>query len=157
MEDPMQSTLDLTRLLRCVVCRSVFDFTTGEVALVLRHVAYGYDFVHDGACLAATREWIFPEPGFDCAAFARDPERRRVLNVAPAEGWLAVSRTTAGQDVRQEPLVCWVLVERRDGTTSMEGLIRGDDWLDEPGGAEFATSVLRVRAASPGDTWLAAA
>ena len=150
----MHGSVDSAYQLRCVVCRSLFDFAAGEAALVLRHVAYGYDFVHDGDCLAAAREWIFPEPGFDCAAFACDPERRRVLNVAPAEGWLALSRTTAGQ--RQEPLTAWVLLERRDGTMSMEGLIWDDDWLAEPGGADFAASVLRVRAAA-GDIRLAAA
>jgi hypothetical protein len=37
----------------------------------------------------------------------------------------------------------------------MEGLVWDDDWLDEPGGAEFATTVLRVRAAA-GDMQLAA-
>ena len=30
-----------------------------------------------------------------------------------------------------------MLVEHRDGSISMEGLVRDEDWLDEPGGAEF--------------------
>jgi hypothetical protein len=96
-------------LLHCVVCRTAFDFPAGEAALVLRHVAYGFDFVHDGACAAAAAEMLFPEPGFDCAAFARDPQRGRVLSSVSADGWSLCER--------REPLHCWVLVERRDGTT----------------------------------------
>ena len=142
----MHSALDATRPLRCVVCRSCFDFAAGESALILRHVAYGYDFVHHGACLTSATERIFPEPGFDCAAFARDPQRRRVLNVAGADGWAAMSPTTAGHAPLDEPLLCWVLVEHQDGTTSLDGVIRDDDWLDEPGGAQFATKVVRIRA-----------
>jgi len=79
----MHGSVDSAYQLRCVVCRSLFDFAAGEAALVLRHVAYGYDFVHDGDCLAAAREWIFPEPGFDCAAFARDPERQKSRYAIP--------------------------------------------------------------------------
>jgi hypothetical protein len=75
-----------SHLLRCVVCRAAFDFAAGEAALLLQHVAYGCDFVHDGTCAAAAAESIFPEPGFDCAAFARAPERRRVLSSASADG-----------------------------------------------------------------------
>jgi len=114
----------------------------GETAVVMHHVAYGYDFVHDGACLTAAMDWIFPEPGFDCAAFARDPRRRRVLNVACADGWAALSSTTT----LPEPLHCWVVVELRDGTTSVEALLRADEWLDEPGGAEFVGHVVRIHA-----------
>ena len=75
--------------LRCVVCHRPFAFATGEAALVLRHTAYGYDFAHDGACLAAAREMLFLEPGYDSAAFGRDPERRRVLAIEPGAGWAA--------------------------------------------------------------------
>jgi len=142
----MRSALDATRRLRCVVCRSFFDFTVGDTAAVLRHVAYGYDFVHDGACLTTATDWIFPEPGFDCAAFARDVQRRRVLNIACADGWAAVPRATAGKAPLAEPLLCWVVVEHWGGTTSMEGVIRDDEWLDEPGGAELVTNVVRTRA-----------
>jgi hypothetical protein len=142
----MHSPVGATRRLRCVVCRSFFDFAGGDTAVVLRHVAYGYDFAHDGACLTAATEWIFPEPGFDCAAFARDPQRRWVLDVACADGWAAILRTTAGRASRDEPLLCWVVIEYRDGTSAMEGVIRDDEWQDEPGGAEFATNVVRTRA-----------
>jgi len=135
--------------LHCIVCRTAFDFAADEAALILRHVAYGFDFVHDGACAAAAAEMIFPEPGFDCAAFARDPERRRVLRTASAEGWRACERG--------EPLRCWVLVERRDGTTTMEALIRDGEWLAEPGGAEFATTVRRVHVTDARATLVAAA
>jgi len=62
--------------LRCLVCCAAFDLAEGEAAIVLRHVAYGFDFVHDDVCLATARELIFAEPGYDCAAFARDPGRR---------------------------------------------------------------------------------
>jgi hypothetical protein len=128
--------------LQCVICRTAFRFRTGESALVLRHVAYGYDFVHDGACLAAAGEAIFAEPGYDCAAFGPDPERRRVLGVAAADGWIAVLLNTTGsvgaaQRVRFDPLRCWTVVEHQDGSLVTEGLVRDDEWLDEPGGAEF--------------------
>lgn len=135
-------------VLRCVTCRRAFDFQAGDEALVLRHISYGYDFVHDGACWTTATELMFPEPGFDCEAFVRDPERRRVVNVAPADGWVAA---------RSEPLRCWVVVEYRDGTTSMEGLLRDDEWLDEPGGAEFAASVQRIRVGDDRVIQLAAA
>jgi hypothetical protein len=128
--------------LQCVVCGRAFDFAAGEAAVVLRHVAYGYDFVHDGPCLAAARAWIFAEPGYDVAAFGRDPERRRVLAADPADGWAAVvpetpARRAAGRPVRFEPLRWWALVEHRDGTRRVEGVVRDDEWLDEPGGAEL--------------------
>ena len=35
--------------LRCLVCRAAFDLVRGDGPIVLRHVAYGYDFVHDAA------------------------------------------------------------------------------------------------------------
>jgi len=153
----VHALLSTTFELRCVVCRGAFDFAAGETALVLRHVAYGHDFVHDGACATAASELIFPEPGFDCAAFARDPERQRVLSSAPAEGWTACVLTSAGRAVRSQPLQCWVLVARCDGTTTMEGLMRDAEWLDEPGGAEFAVTVQRIRVIDEATTWLAAA
>jgi hypothetical protein len=132
--------------LRCVVCLTAFDFRAGEAPLVLRHVAYGYDFVHDDTCLAAASQWLFVEPGYDCGAFARDPERRRVVGVAPADGWMALlayapEPTVAGRQVRSEPLLCWALVEHQDGSTSLEGLVRDEEWLDQPGGAEFPEAV----------------
>jgi len=71
--------------LRCVVCKRPFQFTRGEAAVVLRHVAYYYDFAHAGRCLAAAFEQIFPEPGYDCAAFGPDHERARVLCAQPDE------------------------------------------------------------------------
>jgi hypothetical protein len=126
----------------CVRCRRPFDFAAGEAALVLRHVAYGHDFVHDGPCLVAVREWLFAEPGYDCAAFGRDAERRRVLASAAADGWAAAlperpGRCLAARSGRFEPLRWWALVELRDGTRRVEGIVRDDDWLDEPGGAMF--------------------
>jgi len=138
----MNTTLPASTRLGCLVCREPFDFVAQQTALVLRHVAYGYDFVHDGQCLAAALERIFPEPGYDCAAFGRDPERRRVLEVATGDGWAAVmpnspEHTIAGQPVRFEPLQYWALVEHQDGSQFMEGLVRDELWLDEPGGAEF--------------------
>ena len=126
--------------LRCVVCRRPVDFGAGEVAVVLRHAAYGYDFAHEGPCLTAARELLFPEPGYDGPAFGRDAERRRVLAATDGAGWAAAlaetpERVVAGHPLRFEPLRWWVLVEYRDGTRRVEGVVREDEWLDEPGGA----------------------
>ena len=143
--------------LSCVICRSTFNFQAGEAALVLRHVAYGYDFVHQGACFLAATELFFPEPGYDCEAFYQDRERRRVLGIAPADGWTGVTPASTGNVLRCEPLQCWVLVEFSNGSISMEGLVRDDEWLDEPGGAEFAKIVRRVQFAEASDIRLAAA
>jgi hypothetical protein len=130
--------------MRCVICRQYIDFAAGEVAVVLRHVAYGFDFAHSGACEAAALGAVFPEPGYDSAAFAHDPNRRAIVAVAPANGWSAVAGCTSDarskDDLRVEPLRFWALVEYRDGTRRFEGVIRDEDWLDEPGGAEFPES-----------------
>lgn len=136
--------------LRCAVCRRPFDFAAGESAVVLRHVAYGHDFVHDGRCLATARELLFAEPGYDCAALGRDPERRRVLDASPGAGWAAVLpepprrigpgrplQLADGRPVHLEPLRWWALIEYRDGSRRVEGIVREDDLLDEPGGAEL--------------------
>ena len=132
--------------LQCISCRTAFQFRAGESALVLRHVAYGYDFVHDGACFAAAVEAIFVEPGYDCAAFGPDPVRRRVLGVAAADGWMAVLANTSGsfgapQEVRFAPLRDWAAIEHQDGSIVTEGLVRDEEWLNEPGGAEFPEAV----------------
>jgi len=126
--------------MRCVICRQHIDFTAGQLAVVLHHVAYGYDFAHQGACEAAALGSIFPEPGYDSAAFAHDAERRFVVAVAPARGWSAVVSGSTSAGVRFEPLRFWALVEYRDGTRRFEGVVRDDEWLDEPGGAEFPES-----------------
>jgi hypothetical protein len=136
--------------LRCLVCGEPFDFAAGEAAVVLRHVAYGYDFVHDGRCLATARELLFAEPGYDSAALGRDPQRRRILDAGPAAGWAAVLpeppqrigpgrplQLVDGRPVQLEPLRWWALVEHQDGSRRVEGIVREDDWLDEPGGAEL--------------------
>jgi hypothetical protein len=44
----------------------------------------------------------------------------------------------------REALRWWVFVERCNGAASMEGVIRDDEWLDEPGGADFAVTVMRT-------------
>jgi hypothetical protein len=126
----------------CAVCRRPFAFGAGEAAIILRHVAYGFDFVHDGPCLDAARELLFVEPGYDCQAFGPDVSRRRLLDVADAEGWAAASpespqRVIAGAPLRLEPLRWWALVEHQDGSRRVEGIVRDDEWLDEPGGAEL--------------------
>lgn len=128
--------------MRCVTCQEPFNFAVGQTAVVLRHVAYGHDFAHEGACLDAACELIFAEPGYDCAAFARDAVRRRVLALAPPRGWVAVlpadaDRTVDGAPVRFEPLRMWAVVEYQDGTRGLEGIVHDEEWLDEPGGAEF--------------------
>jgi hypothetical protein len=130
--------------MRCVICRQSFDFSAGQTAVVLHHVAYGYDFVHPGACEAAALGLIFPEPGYDCTAFAHDPERRAVLAITPPKGWSAVlpaaQAARAGDDLHFEPLRFWALIEYRDGSRRFESVVRDADWLDEPGGAEFPES-----------------
>jgi hypothetical protein len=137
--------------LRCVICRTAFQFRSGESALVLRHVAYGYDFVHDGVCFATAADAIFVEPGYDCAAFGPDPERRRVLGIAAADGWMAVLANASGlfgaaPQVRFDPLRYWAVIEHRDGSFVTEGLVRDEESLDEPGGAEFPEAVRGVYA-----------
>ena len=64
----------------------------------------------------------------------------------PAEGWTAVLANATGpvgaaRQVRTDSLLCWALVEHQDGSTLMEGLVRDEEWLDEPGGAEFPEAV----------------
>lgn len=108
-------SLVVTTALKCVVCKREFNFTAGESAIVLNHVAYYYDFVHEGQCLARALDWIFPEPGYDGAAFARDQERLRIV------------RAERG----------WALVEHADGSCRLEVIARESGWEDEPGGAEF--------------------
>jgi hypothetical protein len=122
---------------RCIVCHRTFDFDAGETALILKHVAYSYDFVHPGVCAEEAGGWIFPEPGYDSAAFVHDRERRRVLRTTPADGWLAILPGVDGRPVTLEPLRCWAVVERADGSRHTEALVRDSDWLNEPGGAEF--------------------
>jgi hypothetical protein len=136
--DSQPTSSAATAALRCVVCRRPFDFLSGQTARVLRHVAYGYDLAHDGACLAAAREWIFVEPGYDCAAFGADPQRVRVLSVVAADGWSSLT----AQPARLVPLRWLVRVEYADGTVCTEGLTVDDDWRDEPGALEFPNGEL---------------
>jgi hypothetical protein len=103
--------------MRCVICRQGFDFDSGQTAVVLRHVAYGYDFAHPGACEQAALELLFPEAGYDSAAFSHDLERAYVLRT------LGSSRL--------------VLTQLRDGSHRIECVVRGPGRLGEPGGAEF--------------------
>src|SRR5215204_2178993 len=115
--------------MRCVICRHTFNFAAGETAVVLRHVAYGHDFVHEGACLAAAQDLIFPEPQYDCAAFSRDAVRRRVLSVSAPQGWSVVlpaehELILAGAPLHFEPLRYWAMVEYQDGSTGLEGIVR---------------------------------
>jgi hypothetical protein len=127
---------------RCVTCGRAFDFDAGETAVVLRHIAYGYDLAHDGACLAAATDQVFVEPGFDVAAFGCDRERTRILQITPADGWFA-ARSEAPQHVlagcllRFEPLRWWALVERSDGSRRFESITQDADWDNAPGGLEF--------------------
>jgi hypothetical protein len=129
-------------VLHCLSCNRAFDFASGESAIVLRHVAYGFGFAHAGACLKDALEQIFVEPGFDCAAYAHDTERIRILGVNTSDGWSAVlpetpERTLSGSPFRFEPLRFWALVEHADGSWRVEGVTWDDEWLDEPGAAEF--------------------
>jgi hypothetical protein len=128
--------------LRCVVCHKAFDFAAGQTAIVLKHIAYGYDFAHAGVCEATAREWLFVEPGYDRPAFGTDGQRVRVLRIASAAGWAAAlpaapEQVLAGVPVLYEPVAHWALVEYRDGSRHLEGVIRDPQWVNEPGGAEF--------------------
>jgi len=107
--------LAATTTLNCVVCHQTFDFAAGEVAIVLRHVAYYYDFAHEGECLARALDLIFPEPDYDCAAFGLDQERLRVVSAERG----------------------WALVEHADGSCRLEVIAREAGWEEEPGAAEF--------------------
>ena len=107
--------------MRCVICHQQFEFAKGQTAVVLHHVAYGYDFVHEGACEAQALSMIFVEPGYDCAAFAHDRERSRVLVV--------IGLAT--------PLEVHAVIESRDGSRHVERIVRDPEWLTEPGAAEF--------------------
>jgi hypothetical protein len=127
--------------LRCIVCHEPFDFASGETAIVLRHIAYGHDFVH-ARHESIALDWIFVEPGYDRAEFSHDPRRARVLGVAPPDGWAAVmpetpERIAAGYVARFETLRLWTLMEYGDGSRHLEGLVRDPEWESEPGGAEF--------------------
>jgi hypothetical protein len=128
-------------LLRCIVCHEPFDFARGEVATVLRHVAYGFDFVHERHAAIAL-EWVFVDPDYDRPAFGYDERRLRFHDAATAGGWTVAlpeppEQIAAGNLVHFEPLRLWVSVEHRDGSLDSEGLIRDAEWETEPGGAEF--------------------
>ncbi len=123
--------------LSCLVCHRPFDFEDGETAVVLRHVAYAYDFVHPGACLEEAQSWIFVEPGYDRPAFSPGLQRTRILQAAPADGWAAVLTDSVSSAASFEPLRIWALVEYGDGTQHVEGVVRDAAWSDEPGSAEF--------------------
>ena len=110
--------------LKCFVCKRPFDFTAGESAIVLHHVAYYYDFVHAGQCLAVALDLIFPEPDYDGAAFGPDQERLRIVGAERG----------------------WALVEHADGSVRLEVIARETGWENEPGGAEFPEK--RARRAS---------
>ena len=43
----------------------------------------------------------------------------------------------AGYFVHFEPLRLWAVVEYRDGSQHLEGVLRDAEWESEPGGAEF--------------------
>jgi hypothetical protein len=139
---PRNRPLETQSILRCVVCHRPFDFAAGQTALVLKHIAYGYDFVHDGKCVATAREWLFVEPGYDRPAFSTDGARVRILRVSDAAGWAvalpaAPEQVLAGTPVVYEPVACWAMVEYVDGSRHLEGVIRAPELQSEPGTAEF--------------------
>jgi hypothetical protein len=127
--------------LRCIVCHQPFDFGRHETAAVIRHIAYGYDFVHTQHESAAL-DWIFVDPQYDRPEFSHDERRARILDVAPPTNWAAViparpDQIAAGELFSLQPLGLWVLVEYRDGRQYLEGLVREPEWETEPGGAMF--------------------
>jgi hypothetical protein len=135
-------TVVISAKLDCFICHNPIDFDGGQKAIILRHVAYGYGFTHDGVCHAKALDQIFAEPGYDTYAYGHDPVRRRIVGIAPAEGWGAVvpespERVLAGIPVRYEPLRFWAMVEHRDGTLRTEGVTWDEEWINEAGAAEF--------------------
>jgi hypothetical protein len=127
--------------LRCVVCHQPFDFDRHDWAVVIRHIAHGYDFVHPRHESAAL-DWIFVDPQYDRPEFSRDERRARILDVAPPAHWAAVmpgrpEQIAAGDLFSLQPLGVWALVEYRDGSRYVEGLLREPEWETEPGGAVF--------------------
>jgi len=130
-EQRSQRPLGRAPQLQCLVCKREFDFASGETAIVLRHVAYYYDFVHAGTCLATALDSIFVEPGYDVAAFAPDRERNRILRAEPTD----TQRAKAVQS--SEPVQYAALVEHADGSCWLEVIVRQVGWEAEPGGAEF--------------------
>src|SRR5215470_16918786 len=114
--------------LRCIVCHLPFDFANQETAVVLRHIAYGHDFVH-AEHESTALEWIFVDPEFDRPEFSHDPRRAIIVDVAPPDGWTAVvpqapERVLTGDMLSFQPLGLWVLVENHDGSRYVEGLLR---------------------------------
>jgi hypothetical protein len=70
----------------CVLRYKPFDFAVGESAVILRHIAYGYGFVH-AQHESSALDWIFVDPDYDRPEFSHDSKRVRVLDVArPAAG-----------------------------------------------------------------------
>lgn len=49
---------------------------------------------------------------------------RRILQIIPADGWLAVYDHTVAdvEDIRSCPLVCWALVADQNGSTNVIGM-----------------------------------
>ena len=126
--------------LRCIVCHEPFDFGR-ETAVVLRHIAYGFDFVHSRHESTAL-DWIFVDPQYDRPEFTHDERRVRVLAVAPAANWAAVmparpEQIATGNPFTLQPVGLWALVEYCDGSQHLEGLVRESEWEAEPGGTEF--------------------
>ena len=112
-----------TTELQCVVCKRRFDFTAGEAAVVLRHVAYYYDFAHEGRVSGAcTGAGSSPSHGYDCAAFSQDQERLRIVR--------------AERD--------WALVEHADGWCRLEVIAR------EAGSGDRARAVRSFLSVGPG-------
>jgi hypothetical protein len=131
--------------LRCIVCKRTFDFASGETAVILRHVAYYNDFVHDGDCLVVAREQIFPEPDYDCAAFGIDPERVRILRLGSAAVHEERHPGPTDAESRVGSVRYSAVVEHSDGSCRLEEIVRDAVWQAEPGGAEFLSATPGVR------------
>ena len=53
------------------------------------------------------------------------------------DSFAVVDAGKPGVPVLYEPVAHWALVEYRDGSRHLEGVMRDPQWVDEPGGAEF--------------------
>jgi hypothetical protein len=124
--------------LRCVVCRRAFQFGVDDAPHIVRHICYGYDFVHGGECRLTAESTLFAEPGYDCAAFGPDPDRRRLTGLISPRGWTAILPPNSHTaECGLDPIWSWALVEGKNGVIRVEGLIRDQDWQDGPGSFYF--------------------
>lgn len=55
--------------------------------------------------------------------------KKRILQIIPAQGWLAMFRNRETGNIETEPIPCWALVEEENGDRSVVGM-DADSTLD---------------------------